>query len=91
MASRASADRPGFAVTVAKAASVRKRPQGTAKGPAPAGPLPIASHCHHGGSRHSAGKRARTHICTYHGGWRWLRLSARLCNSMRDYEGLAAL
>jgi hypothetical protein len=26
---------------------------------------------------------------TYHGGWRWLRLSAQLCNSMSDYERLA--
>jgi hypothetical protein len=26
---------------------------------------------------------------TYHGGWRWLRLSARLSNSMSDYERLA--
>jgi len=24
-----------------------------------------------------------------YGGWRWLRLSARLCNSMSDYERLA--
>ena len=23
---------------------------------------------------------------TYHGGWRWLRLSARLCKSMSDCE-----
>jgi hypothetical protein len=26
---------------------------------------------------------------TDHGGWRWLRLSARLCNPMSDYERLA--
>lgn len=28
----------------------------------------------------------RVEPVTYHGGWRWLRPSARLCNSMSDYE-----